>query len=34
MDIMRRGGHYHFIETGSAWEKVILQDLRHSGLLK
>jgi len=33
-EILRRGGHYHFIETSVPWEKVILQDLRRSGLLK
>lgn len=34
IEIMRRGGHYMFIETSTAWERIILQDLRHSGLLK
>jgi hypothetical protein len=34
LDVMRRGGHYVFIETNSAWEKIVLQDLRRMGLLK
>ena len=33
-EIMRRGGHYVFIETTEAWEKIVLQDLRRMGLLK
>jgi uncharacterized protein (DUF58 family) len=33
-DVMRRGGHYVFIETTAAWERIVLQDLRRMGLLK
>ena len=33
-DLLRRGGHYLFVETNGAWEKVVLQDLRRMGLLK
>ncbi len=33
-EVMGRGGHYVFIETTEAWEKIVLQDLRRMGLLK
>ncbi|MAS37781.1 MAG: DUF58 domain-containing protein [Anaerolineaceae bacterium] len=34
LEIMRRGGHYLFIDTSTPWERIVLQDLRRLGLLK
>lgn len=34
LEIMRRGGHYLFIDTRNPWEQIVLQDMRRMGLLK
>jgi len=33
-DCRKRGAHYLMVETNTAWEKLILQDMRRLGLLK
>jgi uncharacterized protein (DUF58 family) len=33
-EVMRRGGHYIFIDTSQPWERFILQDMRRMGLIK
>lgn len=33
-EVLRRGGHYLFVETSQPWERVILQDMRRLGLLR
>ena len=34
VELMRRGGHYLFIDTSQPWERFILQDMRRMGLIK
>jgi uncharacterized protein (DUF58 family) len=33
-EVLKRGGHYLFVETSAPWERIILQNLRSIGLLK
>jgi hypothetical protein len=33
-ELLRRGAHYIPVETSTAWEKVLLYDLRKLGLMR